>query len=115
MTINPYQPPGTESIDPKARQAILGRWLALKRGDGIVRARRVHAYLVLAAFVIFVPVFVASAIYDWHPLVTMVPAILVGWLIAEANALKYRLDHVPIYREYIDWAKVERDYLDPTS
>jgi hypothetical protein len=113
MPTNPYQPPGTEPIDgTRARNEILARWLAAECGTGIEHARRVRYYMAFGAFAIFAAVFGISRFFEMPTLVTVILAIPVGWLIAEANALQYRIDHWPIFREYIDWAKVKRDHPD---
>jgi hypothetical protein len=97
------------------RKEILARWLSLEHADGVSRARRMRRKLSVASFVVFAVAFATGIYFKLHPSITLVLGAVVGWLIAESNALQSRLNLFPVYREYIDWEKVERDSRDPTS
>ena len=59
--------------------------------------------LVLCVFVVF------AVVYRLHPAFVAVAAAVMGWVIAESNALRTRLAQWPIFKSYIDWKKVEED------
>jgi hypothetical protein len=44
-----------------------------------------------------------------HPAAVAVPAAIMGWIIAETNALRSRAAQWPIFKRYIDWKRVEQD------
>jgi len=47
--------------------------------------------------------------YGLHPVVVAIAAVVMGWVIAERNALRTRLSQWPILRRYIDWKRVQED------
>jgi hypothetical protein len=97
------------------RRQILARWLSLENADGVARARRIRQALVAVSFVAFVVAFVIGVYFKVHPAATTVLGFIAGYLFAEAIALEHRLRMYPTYREYIDWAKVERDSRDAAT
>ena len=90
-------------------KVLLCRWVALERGDGIKRIRRITRSLSIGAFAICIAVGLASVYLGLPPLVFVFPGAVIGWLIAERNALESRLAYWPILRQYIDWSRVEKD------
>lgn len=94
---------------------LIRRWIALERGNGIERARRVSRYLDIGGFALFVAIIVSSIFLDLPSLILVLPAIVVGWLLAERNALNGRLAQWPTIRQYIDWEKIDRDYASQQS
>jgi hypothetical protein len=87
---------------------LLSRWQSLEK-DGALKhsASRARALwfvgLVLCIFVVF------AVIYQLHPAFVAVAAAVMGWAIAESNALRIRIAQWPIFKTYIDWNKVEED------
>jgi len=90
------------------REHLLKRWLALEDGEGI---RQAHS-LVLRTRILGLVFFVAAglgAIYDFNVWIVIAFALGAGWLIAEANALRQRMEQWPILREFIDWQRVKNN------
>jgi hypothetical protein len=72
-------------------------------------AQRIGRYLSIAAIVVFVAAIVMGhfiAIPNW---VSVGLGVVVGWLLAERNALETRTKQWPIFRRYIDWNRVQTD------
>jgi hypothetical protein len=93
---------------------LLVRWQALERGDGLRRAGSTARALWLGGLVLFL--FVALAVvYSLHPAYVAVAAAVMGWTIAEMNALRKRAAQWPIFAKYVDWERVKRDLDDDTS
>jgi hypothetical protein len=44
-----------------------------------------------------------------HVVIVAVASAIMGWIIAESNALRNRLAQWPILRRYIDWKHVQED------
>jgi hypothetical protein len=47
--------------------------------------------------------------YGLHPTIVAGAAAIMGWIIAERNALHTRLNQWTILRRYIDWNRVQAD------
>ena len=95
--------------------SVLTKWVALKHGDGIVRAKKVSYYLSLITLALCFPV-VFGCINGQVPAWLLVAlSIAIGWLIAERNALDDRARLWPTISNYIDWSKVERDLQSSNS
>ena len=62
--------------------------------------------LVLCLFVVF------GVVYRLHPALIAIAAAVMGWVIAERNALRTRAAQWPIFRSYIDWKRVQDDLKD---
>ena len=93
---------------------LLERWQALERGDGLRRAGSTARALWLVGLVLFL--FVALAVvYSLHPAYVAVAAAVMGWTIAERNALRTRAAQWPTFAKYVDWERVKRDLGDDTS
>ena len=97
-------------------KTILRRWAALERGDGVVRARWVKRGCIIAALVLFEAGWLAGTYWKSPAYVPLMIGVIAGWLIAESNALDYRMRAWPIIRRYIDWERVHQDIEteDPT-
>jgi hypothetical protein len=87
---------------------LLARWQALEAGDGLLRAALIARVLWFVG--LGLAVFVALAVaYKFHPAFVAVAAAVMGWTIAERNALRPRIAQWPIFRIYVDWDRVKRD------
>ena len=87
---------------------LLSRWQSLEKDGGLQRAvSTAHALwivgLVLLMFVVF------GVVYRFHPALIAIAAAVMGWVIAERNALRIRAAQWPIFKDYIDWKRVEKD------
>lgn len=92
----------------KETKQILTRWQTLEKGGGCQRANLTGRLLsmiglALCIFVVF------AIVHQLHPAFIAIAAAAMGWTIAESNALQNRLSQWPIFRNYIDWKKVEED------
>ena len=90
-------------------RTILARWVTLERGNGIEQVRRVSRYLSIGVVVLCALVGLAAAVVDLRCLVVAIPSAAIGWLVAERNALQSRMEQWPIFRQYIDWSRVDED------
>ena len=88
---------------------ILNKWIAIERGNGIERAKRVIRYLSFGAIALCILVGIAGALWGVSILAVALPSALAGWLIAERNALQQRIGQWPVVRQFIDWPRVEED------
>jgi phosphotransferase system glucose/maltose/N-acetylglucosamine-specific IIC component len=92
---------------------LLARWQALEAGDGLRRAALIARVLWFVG--LGLAVFVALAVaYNLHPAFVAVAAAVMGWTIAERNALRTRIAQWPIFRNYVDWDRVKQDVGDTT-
>ena len=87
---------------------LLTRWQSLEKDDGVKRATSKARALWIIGLMLFIFV-VFAVVYRLHPALIAVAATVMGWVIAESNALRTRLAQWPIFRAYIDWKKVEED------
>ena len=94
-------------------QRLLTRWRSLAEGEGLRRAVTVARVLWVVGLV--ATLFVAFAIYyRLHPALVAATAGIAGWVIAERNALRMRISQWPMFKEYINWKRVEEDLKDAT-
>jgi hypothetical protein len=94
-------------MNTKSRNMLL-RLLALEDEGGLRRAKTVvrvlgFVGLALSIFIVF------GIVYKLHPIAIAVGAAVMGWVIAERNALRTRLVQWPAIRRYVDWKRVEED------
>jgi hypothetical protein len=88
--------------------ALLKRLRSFEEGDGIRRAKSLSRILFVIGLLL--SIFVGYAIaYRLHPALIAVAAVVVGFVIAERNALRSRISRWPIFRGYIDWQRVRED------
>jgi hypothetical protein len=90
---------------------LLSRWQSLEKNGGLQRAASMARVLwivglVLCIFVVF------GIVYRLHPALIAVAAAVMGWMIAERNALRTRAAQWPILKSYIDWKRVQDDLRD---
>jgi hypothetical protein len=88
---------------------ILTRWMNLEEGTGLAKAKLASRYLSIASFTICIAIALMGGYFELPWWVLVVPAVVVGWLIAERNALNTRVAQWPVYRKYIDWSRVRAD------
>ena len=93
------------------QKPLLARWISLKDGDGLVRARSMVRVLWLLGCILFLGA-ALGAVFHLNVWLIFVLALSAGWVIAEVNALRHRLAQWPILREYIDWQRVTSDLRD---
>ncbi|HEV7925721.1 MAG TPA: hypothetical protein VGR14_10210 [Verrucomicrobiae bacterium] len=94
-------------MNTKSRNLLL-RWHSLEKEDGLRRAKA--AVLVLGFAGLALSIFIVFAIvYKLHPIAIAVAAAVMGWVVAERNALRTRLVQWPAIRRYVDWKRVEED------
>ena len=87
---------------------LLTRWQSLEKGGGLKRAVSMTRALWFVGLVLCIFVVVA-VIYRFHPAFVAVAAAVMGWVVAESNALRTRLAQWPIFKTYIDWKRVDED------
>src|SRR5258708_36274832 len=92
----------------KPTKDMLTRWLSLEKGDGLRRAGFMARVLWIVGLLLCILVALGVA-FKVHPVAVAVPAAVMGWIIAESNALRSRLAHWPIFKRYLDWKRVEED------
>lgn len=94
-------------MNPETRQ-LLTRWQALET-DGSLRQAVLRARVLWIIGLALCGVVVFGVVYRLHPVVTSLAAAAMGWTIAESNALRARVGQWPIFKNYIDWKRVEED------
>ena len=87
---------------------LLTRWQSLEKNGGLQRAGATARLLWIVGLVLCTLV-VFAVVCRIHPAFVAVVAAVMGWVIAESNALRTRLTQWPILKTYIDWKKVEED------
>src|ERR1051325_11207244 len=90
---------------------LLTRLRSLEKGGGLRRADSTARVLWIVGLVLLLLV-VFGLVYRLHPALLAVAAAVMGWVIAERNALRTRVAQWPIIRSYIDWKRVEQDLKD---
>jgi hypothetical protein len=87
---------------------LLNRWESLRSGAGLARATSVARALWLLGLALFLVV-VIGLYCMLPPIVLVAISAVMGWVIAERNALKSRIAQWPTFASYIDWARVSND------
>ena len=87
---------------------LLTRWQSLQKDGGLQRVASLGRLLgivgcVLCLFVVF------GVVCRLHPASIAVAAAVMGWVVAERNALRTRAAQWPIFKNYIDWKRVQDD------
>ncbi len=90
---------------------LLTRWQSLEKDGGLQRVVLFGRLLwmvgcVLCIFVVF------GVVYRLHPALIAAAAAVMGWVVAERNALRTRAAQWPIFKNYIDWKRVQDDLND---
>jgi hypothetical protein len=92
----------------KNSKSLLLRWQALEKGDGIQQVksmiRRLELFGFASSFAIVYCIF-----FKLHSVFIALAAVALGWVIAERNALKTRMDQWSFLKKYLDWKRVEKD------
>jgi hypothetical protein len=94
-------------MDAGKRQ-LLTRWESLRSGTGLARATFVARILWLLGPVLFLVV-VMGLNYELPPAILVAVSAVMGWVIAERNALKSRIAQWPTIASYIEWERVSND------
>ena len=87
---------------------LLTRWQSLEKNGGLQRAGATDRFLWIVGLVLCIFV-VLAVVYRLHPAFVAVAAAVMGWVVAESNALRTRLAQWPIFKRYIDWKLVQED------
>ncbi len=87
---------------------LLKRWQSLEESDGLQRARFVARTLWFIALALCVFV-VLGVTFKLPSAAVALSAAVMGWAIAESNALRARLAQWPVFRRCIDWKRVQED------
>ena len=90
---------------------LLSRWQSLEKDGGLRRADSMARVLWVVGLVLFLFV-VLGVLYHLHPALIAVAAAVMGWVVAERNALRTRIAQWPIFKSYIDWRRVQDDLRD---
>ena len=98
----------------KNSKSLLLRWQALEKGDGIQQAKSLLRKLDLIGFAFSFAV-VYCIFFKLHPIFVVLSAVALGWVVAERNALKTRMDQWSFLKQYIDWKRVEQDLSNEDS
>lgn len=94
-------------MDSTARR-LLQRWQALRDGNALKRAASMARTLWVIGLLL--ALFAAYAIVArLSPVISAAAAGVCGWVIAESNALRTRIAQWPIFKEYVDWSRVQKD------
>lgn len=88
---------------------ILTRWAAIERGDGLVKCQKISRVLTIIGVAGCIAIVAGTMWLGWVAGAFGIAGILIGWVIAERNALDTRVADWPTYRQYIDWPRVHQD------
>ncbi|MDR3413484.1 MAG: hypothetical protein P4L87_21435 [Formivibrio sp.] len=94
-------------MNSETRQ-LLNRLQSLEQDGGLQRAASTARKLWIVGLALFMVV-VFGVLYGLHPALIAVAAGVLGWVIAERNALRVRAAQWPIFKSYIDWKRVQDD------
>jgi hypothetical protein len=84
---------------------------SLESGNGLKRVALISRLLWFLGLGLFLAVGL-GIVYGLHPAALSAIAGVAGWIIAECNALRTRLNQWPVFREYVDWNRVQEDLDD---
>jgi len=97
-------------IDAETKR-LLFRWQALNKPGGLQRAKSMALTLWIFGFIVVAVV--AVAIANGHSAVLLVcGGAVVGWLTAEANAMRSRIAQWNTFQRYLNWERIEQDLKD---
>jgi len=89
-------------------KSLLVRWKSLESGNGLQQVHfRARVLWLVGLALLSVVVFGVG--YGLHPIDIALAAAVMGWIIAERNALEIRLTQWPVFQRYIDWKRVEEE------
>jgi fatty acid desaturase len=89
-------------------QQLLHRWQSLRSGVGLARAASLARVLWFLSLVLCLVV-VAGLWFGFPPVIPVVASVIMGWVVAERNALKSRMAQWHVVAGYIDWVRVDND------
>jgi hypothetical protein len=101
-------------MDKETRNLLL-RWQMLQNDEGAKPVRTVLLMLSLSALAFFIFVMVGLNYGSFHPTVVVLAAAAMGYVVAEAIALRHRMNQWPRLKHYIDWKRVEEDLKSDTN
>ncbi len=87
---------------------LLNRWQSLKEDGGLQRAASMARTLWFVGLLLCLFVFF-GVIWRLHPALIAVSSAVMGWVVAERNALRTRIAQWSVFKTYIDWRRVEED------
>jgi len=99
-------------VDAETKSVLL-RCKGLSQPETLQRAKSIALWLRLAGLVVACLVVVAIA-KGFSSVWVAVGAVVVGWLVAETNALRTRLSQWGTFSRYLDWQRIEQDIKDAT-
>src|SRR5262245_3122725 len=99
-------------VDAETKRLLL-RWQALNKPDGLQRAKSMALTLWIFGFIVVIVIAVAIA-NGRSALWVTCGGVVVGWLIAETNALRSRIAQWRTFQRYLDWSRIEQDLKDAT-
>jgi hypothetical protein len=94
-------------------EVLLLRWQSLSRSDALERAKSAALGLGAVSFV-GAGLVVIAIVQDASAVWVAPGAAVVGWLVAEANALRTRIAQWETFKRYLDWQRIELDLKDAT-
>jgi len=97
-----------DKMEADSRKTILRRWHALHQGEGLKHAMRVCRILWALGFIACLAT-IACVLLGLHPIFPTLISAVMGWLVAESNALRTRLSQWPVMESYINWDRVQSD------
>ena len=95
-------------MDTRTKQ-LLARWQSLERGEGLRRANTTARVLWFLGLGLCISV-IFGIVLRWHPAAVAVLAAVLGWTVAEGNAIRTRLAQWPVFKAYIDWKRIQEDW-----
>lgn len=83
-------------------QKILQKWISIKDEGGISKAKKTKIILLLLGVILSVVVAIIFY-YKLNPLFSIIPSVLLGWSVAERNALTSRIKSWSKLEKYLNW------------
>jgi len=84
---------------------ILNKWAALENDTGLDAAKKVVRLLDVCSVILLL--LMLSVIYfNVSNIVLCLISVIFGWVVAERNALSWRIKQWPVIRKYLDWASI---------
>ncbi len=89
-------------------QKMLQTWVAIKEECGLSKAKKTNKILLFLGVVLSIVV-TYIFYYKINPLFSILPSILIGWSIAERNALRARIESWPKLEKYLNWKLIQEN------
>lgn len=86
----------------------LKRWIAIEDGTGIDVATRIKRLLFVVGMCLSILI-LFSIVHGFHPAIVSVLSVLLGWSLAEGNALRSRIEQWPHIRKYLNWKLIREN------